>query len=145
MAVGDPVLLSFSSCGSCEQCNDAHPAYCSSFAAENTVGQRGSVTITSSGESVFARFFGQSSFSRYSVVAERSIVNVKDLIQDESELLLFAPLGCGFQTGMGAVQHVANAASEDTVVILGMGGVGMASLLVGKIFRDLFIPGESQY
>jgi Zn-dependent alcohol dehydrogenase len=131
--VGDPVLLSFYSCGSCEQCQDSHPAYCASFAAENYFGRQGSLTIKGSGESAFARFFGQSSFSRHSVVAESSIVNVKDIIRDESELSLFAPLGCGFQTGMGAVQNVACATPDDIVVILGMGGVGMAALLVSRM------------
>ena len=31
LAVGDKVLLSFTSCGSCEACDSAHPAYCETW------------------------------------------------------------------------------------------------------------------
>jgi Zn-dependent alcohol dehydrogenase len=82
------------------------------------------------GEEIWARFFGQSSFSGYSVVAESSIVNAKSLRVSDDELKLFAPLGCGLQTGMGAIENVAEAGLNDVVVILGLGGVGLASLMV---------------
>lgn len=128
---GDPVLLSFYACGACEQCRDKHPSYCDSFATENYIGRTGHVTCTGGeGEEVHARFFGQSSFARYSVVDRASVVNAKPLIKDESELSLFAPLGCGFQTGMGAIENVARPGLDDAVVVLGLGSVGVAALMV---------------
>ena len=45
------------------------------------------------------RFFGQSSFANFSVVSEKSVVNANNLIKSKEELQLFAPLGCGIQTG----------------------------------------------
>jgi hypothetical protein len=53
------------------------------------------------GDVITSRFFGQSSFAQYSVASERSIVHVRELLHDKDELKLFAPLGCGFQTGIG--------------------------------------------
>jgi len=48
---------------------------------------------------VGGQFFGQSSFANLSIVRECSVVNAKELVHDKKELQLFAPLGCGIQTG----------------------------------------------
>lgn len=134
VAEGDSVLLSFFSCSSCAQCQSSHPAYCENFPAGNYVGRKGTVSLKESGEEISSRFFGQSSFSQYSVVAESSIVNVSKLLHSKEELKLFAPLGCGFQTGMGAVKNIAAAGKEDAVMVLGLGAVGMGALMVSKVF-----------
>ncbi|KAL4953878.1 chaperonin 10-like protein [Aspergillus filifer] len=141
--IGDPVLLSFSSCGKCEQCEERHPSYCDTFAVENYVGRKGHVTSASSStstdtgakasEAISSRFFGQSSFSRYSIVDSSCILNAKDLIKNEEELKLFAPLGCGFQTGMGAIENVARPESGSVVVVLGLGSVGLAALMTASL------------
>ncbi|KAJ5263365.1 Alcohol dehydrogenase superfamily zinc-type [Penicillium angulare] len=133
VALGDPVVLSFSSCTLCAQCEDSHPAYCDDFRPRNYRGKQESTKIISSGKKVWTEFFGQSSFAQFSVVNKTSVVNVKDLIQDLSELKLFAPLGCGFQTGMGAIQNVAQAGPKDVVLISGMGAVGMGALMTAVI------------
>jgi Zn-dependent alcohol dehydrogenase len=135
--VGDPVLLSYNSCGSCKQCRDSHPAYCDAFAPENYIGRQGSMSIKETREAITARFFGQSSFARYSVVSERSIVNVKELLHNHDELKLFAPLGCGFQTGMGAICNTSSAGPDDTVMIMGLGAVGMGALMVSRPITHL--------
>ncbi|KAL4867809.1 hypothetical protein BDV12DRAFT_170621 [Aspergillus spectabilis] len=131
--LGDPILLSYYSCSSCGQCKSSHPAYCDSFAQENYIGQQGRMSIKGSGEKIWSRFFGQSSFARHSVVSEASVVNVKGILDDQDELKLFAPLGCGFQTGMGAILNYAAAGLGDAVMILGSGAVGMGSLMTAKI------------
>ncbi|KAL4936399.1 hypothetical protein BDV06DRAFT_233440 [Aspergillus oleicola] len=139
---GDPVLLSFCSCGKCEQCAEKHPSYCDTFALENYVGRKGHVTSSGSSgageggkedEQISSRFFGQSSFARFSIVDASCIVNAKDLIKDEEELKLFAPLGCGFQTGMGAIENVARPEEGSVVVVLGLGSVGLAALMTASL------------
>ena len=128
--VGDPVLLSYYSCSTCEPCQTAHPAYCDVFAKENYVGRQGGMKICKAGEEPWSKYFGQSSFARHSIVSEASVVNVKDMLRSEDELKLFAPLGCGFQTGMGAIFNTSNAGPDDVVMILGLGAVGMGALMV---------------
>ncbi|KAJ6094907.1 hypothetical protein N7467_002420 [Penicillium canescens] len=91
------------------------------------------MSVKETGDVITSKFFGQSSFARYSVVSERSIVNVRELLHDQDGLKLFAPLGCGFQTGMGAIYNASNAGSKDTVMILGLGTVGMGALMTAKI------------
>ncbi|KAJ5559114.1 alcohol dehydrogenase [Penicillium sp. DV-2018c] len=136
VSIGDPVLLSFCYCSTCQQCQTSHPAYCDSFATKNYLGQQGTMkTYSQIGgtEDIWSQFFGQSSFAKYSTVKESSVVNVKDLIKDFSELKLFSPLGCGFQTGSGAILNITQAGPEDIVMITGLGAVGMGALLTAKI------------
>lgn len=82
------------------------------------------------GEEIWSSFFGQSSFAQHAIVSTRSAVNAKNLINNEEELKIFAPFGCGFQTGMGAIENTTQAGPNDVVMIAGMGAVGMAALMV---------------
>jgi Zn-dependent alcohol dehydrogenase len=135
--VGDPVLLSFYSCSSCWQCENAHPAYCKAFAQENYVGRQQFVSVHEKDELLWSSFFGQSSFAQYTIVRRSSIVKVKELLHYDDELQIFAPLGCGLQTGMGAILNVARAGPDDVVMILGLGAVGMGALMVCVNFAYL--------
>ncbi|KAJ5369766.1 Alcohol dehydrogenase superfamily zinc-type [Penicillium cataractarum] len=131
--VGDPVLLSFYSCSSCSECKNLHPAYCKDFAVENYVGQQQFTSAHDSNELLWSSFFGQSSFAHHTIAKRSSIVQVKGLLQHDDELQTFAPLGCGLQTGMGAIQNITNAGPDDIVMILGLGAVGMGALMTAKI------------
>ena len=79
------------------------------------------------------RFFGQSSFANFSVVSQASVVNANDLVKNKEELQLFAPLGCGIQTGSGTVINVAKATPNDVLAIQGLGGVGLSAVMAAKI------------
>jgi Zn-dependent alcohol dehydrogenase len=136
-APGDPVLLSFASCSTCQICASGHPAHCSTAKEINFVGQKDfydeSASLTTETPSTTGSFFGQSSFSNLTIANETSIVNAKTLIRSEDELKLFAPLGCGIQTGSGTIVNVANATPDDTVAILGLGGVGLSGIMAAKV------------
>ncbi|KAJ5889611.1 hypothetical protein N7504_010421 [Penicillium tannophilum] len=129
---GDPVLLSFSSCSACIQCQESHPAYCDTFGYRNYVGHNESMSMDSD-KKVWSQFFGQSSFAKHSIVNKSSVVNAKDLIKNLDELKLFASLGCGFQTGMGAIQNITMATPADTVMVTGLGAVGMGAVITAGI------------
>ncbi|EME81245.1 uncharacterized protein MYCFIDRAFT_38613 [Pseudocercospora fijiensis CIRAD86] len=136
-SVGDPVLLSFASCQSCFHCKSGVPATCKDFQAWNTLSFEKVFTSENlpdaSEPDITGTFFSQSSFAGLSIVKQSSIVNAKDLIEDKSELQLFAPLGCGPQTGAGSVTNVADAGPKDTVTVIGLGGVGMGALMAAKL------------
>ncbi|KAJ5557040.1 alcohol dehydrogenase [Penicillium frequentans] len=132
VSLGDPVLLSFSSCSACIQCQESHPAYCDTFGYRNYVGHDKSMFMDSE-KKIWSQFFGQSSFAKHSIVHKSSVVNAKDLINNLDELKLFAPLGCGFQTGMGVIQNITMAVPNDTVLITGLGAVGMGSVITAGI------------
>ncbi|KAI7767127.1 hypothetical protein LZL87_013182 [Fusarium oxysporum] len=128
---GDFVLLSFHNCKDCHDCKEGHPSFCSKFVEVNYGGE--DATYTAEGTDLRGNFFGQSSFAELAVVKETSVVNVTNIIKTEEELKLFAPLGCGFQTGAATVENVARANEKDRVAVIGLGGVGLVSIMTAKI------------
>ncbi|KAJ9644356.1 hypothetical protein H2204_001708 [Knufia peltigerae] len=131
--VGDKVILSYNYCGNCDLCRDNKQPYCLQWVALNIVGKPGLFEDAKSGETVTGGFFGQSSFAGASIVSETSVVNVTNLIENDNELRLFAPLGCGVMTGSGAVLNGAEAKTHDIVMVTGLGGVGLGAVMAAKI------------
>lgn len=142
-SVGDPVLLSFTSCGSCACCKAGHLSVCPDFNPLNFGCEHKTFSAKhiNNGNSLAGRFFGQSSFAEYSIVSERSCVNVKGLVNDKKELALFSPLGCGIQTGSGTVINRAKAQPSDVVAVIGQGGVGLSAIMGAKIAGCRIIIG----
>lgn len=119
---GDPVLLSFAFCNKCDICKAGHHSHCNDFMPLNFGDVNRSFGSKDGAEDIGGCFFGQSSFANLSIVQQCSVVNAKDLVKSKEELQLFAPLGCGIQTGSGTLVNAAQATPEDTVVIIGMPG-----------------------
>ena len=141
--VGDPVLLSFASCNSCEVCTSGHHSHCNGFNDLNFGPQPPvfGAKDDPSNPTIPGAFFGQSSFASLSIVRECSIVNATSLVSSKEELQLLAPLGCGVQTGTGTVINAAQATSADTVCVLGLGGVGLSAIMGAKIQNAKTIIG----
>ncbi|KMS77230.1 alcohol dehydrogenase [Streptomyces viridochromogenes] len=132
VAPGDHVVLSFTSCGDCRNCRGGHPAYCATWLPLNLLGGRradGTSTISRGGEDLGGHFFGQSSFAERALVDERSLVRV----DPEVPLASIAPLGCGVQTGVGAVWNVLKPLTGSTVVVLGAGAVGLSAVMAAAL------------
>ncbi|WP_413768903.1 NAD(P)-dependent alcohol dehydrogenase [Rhodococcus pyridinivorans] len=132
VSVGDHVLLSFTSCGACGNCRDGHPAYCATWLPLNLVGGTradGSSPVSRDGQPLGGHFFGQSSFAQHAVVDERSAVKV----DAEAPLELLAPLGCGVQTGVGAVWNALTPRPGHTILITGAGAVGLSSVMAAAL------------
>lgn len=129
---GDQVLMSFTSCGTCRNCRTAHPALCDEFLSLNLLGGRradGSCTVSRNGEGLNAHFFAQSSFAHRAIADERGLTKVPK----SADLTQLAPLGCGIQTGAGAVFNVIRPMPGDTVVIFGAGAVGLAAAMAAAL------------
>lgn len=130
---GDRVLLSFSFCKECHNCQFGAPGFCQKWGQINFSGTKGAFSSSESethGEEIGGSFFGQSSFSRLTRVKECSVVKVTDLLKNDDQLKVLAPFGCGIQTGAGTITELANAQAADTVAILGLGAVGLAAIMV---------------
>jgi aryl-alcohol dehydrogenase len=128
---GQKVLLTFNSCGQCSQCHSGDPAYCDNFVGLNFACVRpdGSSCAHDDSGPVAARFFGQSSFASHAIAQERNVI----ALPDDADLTILAPLGCGVQTGVGAVLRSLNAQAGSNLVIVGGGAVGLSAVLGGKI------------
>jgi len=121
VAPGDPVVLSFDSCGHCPTCADAHPAYCGDFMPLNFAGTRLDGTPISGGATdVKGGFFYQSSFATFALAHARNVVKVRA----DAPLDLLGPLGCGVQTGAGAVLNVLKPKPGSSFCLFGAGAVG---------------------
>jgi alcohol dehydrogenase len=119
------------SCGRCERCRSGRPALCSVGNDANKAG----VLVT--GRRPFAdrdgrplnQHLGVSAFSRWTVVAEESLVPVEASF-DFPEL---AVLGCAVLTGVGAVFNTAEVREGDSVAVFGCGGVGLAAIMGARV------------
>ena len=128
---GDHVVFCSYSCGVCEQCLSGHPALCVQTVPVNFGGvyADGTKRLTDEEGRELSCFFGQSSFSTYVVADQRSAVKVdKDV-----DIAMLGPLGCGFQTGAGAVLNVLAPGPCDTIAVFGCGSVGLAAVMAAKI------------
>lgn len=128
---GDHVVLSYNSCGLCRNCMSGAPGYCAEFGAYNFGGRRadGTSALRDGDEVVSSHFFGQSSFATHAVVAARSAVPVPS----DAPLELLGPLGCGLQTGAGAVLNSLDPAAGSTIAVFGAGAVGSAAILAAQV------------
>lgn len=126
VAVGDQVILSIASCGCCAHCVAGLPSYCDHMLALNYgSGVEPDETWGSlaDGTPLFTRFFGQSSFARQVIVHERLAVAV----DAGAELRHLGALGCSALAGAGAVLNVAKPSAGESVVVFGMGAVGISA------------------
>lgn len=132
LKVGDAVLLSFNVCGECKQCKDGHPAFCHIHPEVNhnavRLEDRSTPARLKDGKSVRSQYFGHSSFAKHSVVKERCVVKC----EYPDQMAYYAAMGCGFQTGAGTVLNVLKPKETDSVVVYGLGGVGLAAVMAAK-------------
>nr|POE56665.1 aryl-alcohol dehydrogenase [Quercus suber] len=130
---GDRVILSYAACLQCRRCLRGQQPYCEKIFPLNFSGQREDGTTSVQGEGdVKGLFFGQSSLSRIAVVRESCAVKVDSSVT-EQDLRVCASLGCGVQTGAGAIMNVAKPPVGSCIVVFGGGAVGLSAILAAKL------------
>jgi aryl-alcohol dehydrogenase len=134
VAVGDRVTATFNSCGACGPCTNGTPSYCAEFMARNFGGARpdGSSTLSRGGTAYGSYFFGQSTFGTHAIARERNVVVVPEGV----DLALAGPLGCGVQTGAGAVMRSMGCRPGSSLLVTGGGSVGLSGVL-GAVVREV--------
>ena len=132
LAVGDQVVLSFASCGTCGACHDHAPAYCDTWVPLNFFGTRadGSAALRDgTGATVHSHVFGQSTFASHAIVQRRNAIKVDADLPIE----LLGPLGCGIQTGAGAVLNALRVRPGSSIAVIGAGAVGLSAVMAAII------------
>ena len=131
LSVGDHVVLVFvPSCGRCGPCAAGRPALCEPGARANGAG-----TLLSGGRRLSFRaepvnhHLGVSAFATHAVVARESCVR----IDPDLPLELAALFGCAVLTGVGAVVNTARVEPGASVVVVGLGGVGLSAVLGARL------------
>ena len=127
--VGDHVCLTtLGNCGACAQCESGYPTMC-----RRSFGAR-SKPFTWNNEPAYA-------FANTSVFAERTVVKANQAvpIPNDVPLTSAALIGCGVLTGIGAVLHRAKVRRGSSVVVFGVGGIGLNVIQGARIAGALQI------
>ena len=127
LAVGDRVVMVFMpSCGHCGPCAGGRPPLCEPGAAASGRGVLlGGDRRLHAGAETLNHHLGCSAFAGHAVVSRRSLVKVPDDLPFEHAALF----GCAVLTGVGAVVNTAGVRVGQSVVVVGLGGVGLAAVL----------------
>lgn len=140
---GDHVLMSFAYCGTCQSCLEGATSYCWHHMEMNFSGKRYSGsdwTIPAplskkcahgNPEPINGAFFNQSALATHAIATEENVV----VVDKDADLKTLAPLGCGFQTGAGAVLNTLRPEVGSSLVITGAGNVGLAAVMAAKIIK----------
>jgi len=130
LAAGDHVIVVFvPSCGSCLPCMEGRPGLCEPAVPANASGTllSGARRIKLDGQPV-NHHIGVSAFAEYAVVSRHSLVKIdRDLPFEEAALF-----GCAVVTGAGAVLNTARLPTGSSVAVVGLGGVGLMSMLAAR-------------
>lgn len=131
VASGDHVVLTYMWCGHCRPCLNGDPTYCANFYALNFGGARedGSTATHDERGTVHDHFFGQSSFGTFALVHERNTIGVPRT----APLELLGPLGCGIQTGAGAVINALKVSPGSSFAAFGGGAVGLSAVMAARV------------
>jgi len=119
-AVGDPVVLTWAPpCRSCWYCQQGEPYLCErAEAAWNRP-----YASDDTGAPIYAGL-GVGGFATETVVDAISCVRLPDGVP----LVEAALLGCALLTGIGAIRHAAGVRPGQSVLVLGLGGVGLSAV-----------------
>ena len=130
--VGDHVVLSYGYCSQCSSCHSGHESYCKEFYPRNFGGSdmAGNNAIEDAdGNALNDHFFAQSSFATYALSLESNAIKVSK----DAPIELLGPLGCGIQTGAGAVMNSLRVRPGTSFVTFGAGAVGLSAVLAAQV------------
>lgn len=129
--VGDQVVMAYNSCGYCQSCRTGHPSSCNDWTSLNMGGVRpdGRPYFKKSDGTTVSNFFTQSSFSTHTVTHVNNLIKV----DDDADLRIIGPLGCGFLTGAGTVTNGLKPKVGDSIIVFGTGAVGLGALMMAVI------------
>lgn len=132
VAPGDHVVLTYASCGVCANCQKGLYGYCSDLYGRNFSGGRpdgSSPCCARDGTRLSGYFFAQSSFADHALASQRNVVKIRKDVPIE----MMGPLGCGIQTGAGAVMNALKPGAGTSIAIFGAGSVGLSAVMAARV------------
>lgn len=128
---GDRIVLSWApNCGHCFYCQESHPTLCDVYGGAAMAGGLWDQTSRLGPvDEPISHYSCVSSFAEYAVVPENGCI----LIHEEVPFAVAALVGCAVTTGFGAVVNDAKVRPGDSVVVVGIGGVGVNVLQTARL------------
>jgi S-(hydroxymethyl)glutathione dehydrogenase / alcohol dehydrogenase len=123
LAPGDKVLLApLAPCGRCYWCVRGEESICQvAMVALGGIFADGTTPLTRAGAIVY-RGLGVGGFGEIAMTTESGAVK----IDPDTPLEVAAVIGCALQTGVGAVFNTAKVVEGATVLVMGLGGIGIS-------------------
>jgi Zn-dependent alcohol dehydrogenase len=123
LAPGDHVVLTpIPPCGVCYWCVRGEPGVCvNASALQTNTFADGSTGLSRRGQMVF-RGVGLGGFAEYVLTAVTGAVKIPSTVPLEVACVV----GCAVQTGVGAVLNTARVEAGASVLVMGLGGVGLS-------------------
>lgn len=130
LQAGDAVVMTVApACGRCYFCSRGQTGICElTVSALNGVLPAGGTGFHRHGEPVY-RSVGVGAFTEQVVMPASAVVRVPE----DTPLAEAALLGCGVGTGLGAVFNTAKVRAGESIVVFGLGGVGVAAIQAARI------------
>lgn len=130
LSVGDHVVLTPAApCGVCPWCVRGEWSLCTNSDAMVTSAMPDGSQRLSRRGAVVHRGLAVAAFAEQVVIQATGAVKVPDDVPLEHACLV----GCSVQTGVGAVLNTAGVSEGETVLIMGLGGVGQAAVQGAKV------------
>ena len=128
---GDHVAISFlPACGNCRWCASGYTYLCDVGADIYSKAMTTDGTCRRHvGDEDLMAMMQVGTFSEYVMASERSLVKIHDWIPLEAASLV----SCGVTTGFGSGSVAAGTQAGDTVVVIGVGGIGMNAVQGAKV------------
>lgn len=139
VSVGTRVIMTFlPRCGECAGCRSRGQLPCSPGTAANNAGELlGGGGRLQRGTERVHHHMGVSGFATYAVVDRRSVVPVASDVPP----IVASLMGCAVLTGGGALLNAARPEPGQQVLVVGLGGVGMAALLTALGMDEVTVVG----
>jgi S-(hydroxymethyl)glutathione dehydrogenase / alcohol dehydrogenase len=131
LAPGDHVVTLFSpQCGECVNCRSGKTNICVAIREQQNAGYLpdGTVRLGRDGDEL-RHFMGCSAFAEATVMAEISLAKVSPEAPHEATALF----ACGLSTGLGAAMYRAQVEPGSTVVVFGLGMVGLGAVAGARL------------
>lgn len=131
LSEGDCVVLSMPWCGHCRHCLAGQPRYCEHVLRMIAGGARldGTTSLTdTAGRRLHSHFFSPSAFATHCVVRANQAVRVAN----DVDLKMLGHIGCGVATGAGAIFTVLRPEVGSSLVVFGVGPVGLAAVMAAR-------------
>lgn len=130
LSPGDPVVMTpVAPCGQCYYCQRHDHALCVNGLSIMTNTLADGVTGLSRQGEIILRGCGLGALAEYVIIPATGAIKV----EEDVPLDVACVIGCALQTGVGAVLNTAKVEAGATVLIMGLGGVGLAAVQGARI------------
>lgn len=123
VAVGDHVIPLYTpECRQCKSCLSGKTNLCTAIRATQGKGLMpdGTTRFSHKGQPIY-HYMGCSTFSNFTVLPEIAVAKIRE----DAPFQTSCYIGCGVTTGVGAVVNTAKVQVGETVVVFGLGGIGL--------------------